>query len=253
MNEQILSLLSSIEQSHNITIIYACEAGSRSWNLHHENSDYDLRFIFIYPLERYLSLYEPKQVIEGKNLDNIEFVGWDLKKSLQLLKKQNPSILEWLYSTNHYINQDGAKQQLLQLQQQHFQEKPLLHHYFNMAKTNFNQLAKKPSIKLLLNVIQPLLLCEWIVTHKVFPPMNIDKVLSIIKVDGVKNSILEIIMLKRRGVKELPHIDPYLNLWIENRLKMTKEYIDVLTQNRTILSDDHFNEYFRKVIKQQEY
>lgn len=253
MNEQILSLLSSIEQSHNITIIYACEAGSRAWNLHHENSDYDLRFIFIHSLDQYLSLHDPKQVIDGKNSDNIEYIGWDLKKSLQLLKKQNPSILEWLYSTNHYINQDGAKQQLLQLQQLHFQEKPLLHHYFNMARTNLNQLAKKPSTKLLLNVIRPLLLCKWIVADKVFPPMNIDNILYIIKEVDVKNSILEIITLKRRGVKELQHIDPNLYLWLENNLELTKEYIDVLTHEGTTICDNHFNTYFRKVIKQQEY
>ncbi|MBM6619434.1 nucleotidyltransferase domain-containing protein [Bacillus suaedaesalsae] len=251
MNEQILSLLQTIEHSHNVTILYACEAGSRAWNLHHEKSDYDVRFIFIHPINQYLSINEPKQVIEGKSSDHIEYSGWDLKKSLQLLKKQNPSILEWLHSSIHYLNQNDVKEQLLSLHQRYFQEKPLLHHYFNMAKTNIKLLDKKPSTKLLLNVIRPLLLCEWIMTYKEFPPVHIERVLSIIESKEVKGSIQDIIARKRNAVCELSEVVHTLKKWIDETLDNTKLYIDQLNNHIATTQNDELNAFFRKMAKQE--
>ena len=59
MNENEITLsikekLSQIEQRENIRILYACESGSRAWGFASPDSDYDVRFVFVRPIEDYL-------------------------------------------------------------------------------------------------------------------------------------------------------------------------------------------------------
>jgi len=68
-------------------------------------SDYDVRFIYVHKLDYYLSLEveKKKEVINSlyKWLD-LDIVGWELKKALQLLKENNITILEWLRLNKQY-------------------------------------------------------------------------------------------------------------------------------------------------------
>lgn len=51
MNDIILEQLKAIEERENVKILYACESGSRAWGFPSKDSDYDVRFIYIRPLE----------------------------------------------------------------------------------------------------------------------------------------------------------------------------------------------------------
>ncbi len=46
---EINTLLSRIEASHGVRIVYAVESGSRAWGFALPDSGYDIRFIFIRP------------------------------------------------------------------------------------------------------------------------------------------------------------------------------------------------------------
>lgn len=37
--------LDTIEKTYDVSILFACEAGSRAWGFPSKNSDYDVRFI----------------------------------------------------------------------------------------------------------------------------------------------------------------------------------------------------------------
>ena len=56
----ILSELKALEQNHNIRILFAGESDSRAWGFPSPDSDYDVRFIYLRPLEWYLSLNQLK-------------------------------------------------------------------------------------------------------------------------------------------------------------------------------------------------
>ena len=105
MKSRILSHLREIETTENVRIVYACESGSRAWGFPSADSDYDVRFLYVHPLEWYLSVDVKRDVIERPLQGGLDISGWDLKKALQLFRKSNPPLLEWLGSPIVYLEQ----------------------------------------------------------------------------------------------------------------------------------------------------
>ena len=76
MQKEILKTLNQIEAQHNVKILYACESGSRAWGFPSPDSDYDVRYLYIRPVEAYLKLFPERDVIEGPIDEIKDFVGW---------------------------------------------------------------------------------------------------------------------------------------------------------------------------------
>jgi uncharacterized protein len=76
-------------------VIYRCVVGSRAYGLEDENSDTDLRGIYLPPASLHWSLQGVPEQIENK--DNEECY-WELQKFLNLALKANPNILECLHT-----------------------------------------------------------------------------------------------------------------------------------------------------------
>ena len=78
MHLRIEAELRRLEAAHNVRILYACEAGSRAWGFPSPDSDYDCRFIYIRPVEQYLSPWVRRDVIETPLDAVLDVNGWDL-------------------------------------------------------------------------------------------------------------------------------------------------------------------------------
>ncbi len=70
MTKKIQEKLTEIEENENVKILLAIESGSCAWGFASPDSDYDVRFIYVRPLEEYLRLDEVKDVIEWQ-LDEV--------------------------------------------------------------------------------------------------------------------------------------------------------------------------------------
>lgn len=94
MTTAILERLVAVEQTEAVRILYACESGSRARGFASPDSDYDVRFIYVRPRDWYLSidLEHCRDVIERPIEDVLDINGWDLRKSLQLMRKSNPPL-----------------------------------------------------------------------------------------------------------------------------------------------------------------
>ncbi|MBI2008192.1 nucleotidyltransferase domain-containing protein, partial [Candidatus Amesbacteria bacterium] len=115
MRDLILNRLKQIEVEEKVSILYACESGSRAWGFPSRDSDYDVRFIYIHPIDWYLSIFPKSDVIELPLQNSLDFSGWDLKKALQLFAKSNPPLYEWLGSPIVYFESGQIVQEMRRL------------------------------------------------------------------------------------------------------------------------------------------
>ena len=106
----IWTFLTQIERENNIQIIFAIESGSRVWGFESTDSDYDIRFVFVRNFKEYIHLDEKNDVINKNHrypgLPTLDAVGFDLLKFCRLLRRSNPSCIEWLMSPTIYRDSD---------------------------------------------------------------------------------------------------------------------------------------------------
>ncbi len=78
-------------------IIYRCQVGSKAFGLASNDSDDDLRGIYLPPARLHWSLRRLPEQLEFKEEDRDE-VYWELEKFLRLALKANPNVLETLWT-----------------------------------------------------------------------------------------------------------------------------------------------------------
>lgn len=76
-------------------VIFRCIIGSRAYGLDHQDSDTDLRGVYLPPAELQWSLYGVPEQLEDKQTEECY---WELQKFLVLALKANPNVLECLYT-----------------------------------------------------------------------------------------------------------------------------------------------------------
>ena len=81
MEALIRKNLKEIEKEKKITVLFACESGSRAWGFPSPDSDYDVRFIYMHPTRWYLSIDDHKDTIELPIDEKLDMGGWDIAAS----------------------------------------------------------------------------------------------------------------------------------------------------------------------------
>ena len=85
LRARIQAELDAIEREETVKILLAVESGSRAWGFPSRDSDYDVRFLYVRPIESYLAVTLPRDVIERPVDAVLDVNGWDLRKALQLM------------------------------------------------------------------------------------------------------------------------------------------------------------------------
>ena len=250
MTPTILENLARIEQEHNVRILYAVESGSRAWGFASQDSDFDVRFIYIHPVEWYLSICDKRDVIECPISGDLDISGWDLRKALGLFRKSNPPLLEWLGSPMVYLDNDGLADRMRELMRNSFSPQSCLHHYLHMAKGNFKEYLKADTVRVkkYFYVLRPVLACIWIEKHNSMPPTEFavlyrDAALS----QDLTDEIDDLLRRKMAG-DELdagPQIE-ILNRFLEGRIGYYSEYGK--TMERHDCPVERLDELFREML-----
>jgi predicted nucleotidyltransferase len=94
-------------------IIYRCQVGSRAFGLATDDSDDDLRGIYLPPARLHWSLFKLPEQLEFAE-DGKDEVYWELEKFLKLALKANPNVLETLW-TPLVLHADELAQRLREL------------------------------------------------------------------------------------------------------------------------------------------
>ena len=248
IEKNIKQKLEEIEQIENIKIIMAVESGSRAWGFASPDSDYDVRFIYARKKEDYLSLDEPRDVVEWQLDDVYDVNGWDLKKALKLLYKANPSVFEWC--TSPIVYRDTKEfNDLKELLPLYFNQKKSLYHYWHMAKTNYREHIRAEQVKLkkYFYVLRPILAAEWVLEYATQPPMEFDRLVKAQLPDELR-PVVDDLLEKKMAASEMgmaPRID-VLNEFIEKEIERIEEKAASCEDKK--VEWDALNDYFRKIV-----
>lgn len=243
MQEVIRSHLTEIETSKNIRIVYACESGSRAWGFPSADSDYDVRFLYVRPVDWYLSIYEKRDVIDRPINDGLDINGWDLKKALQLFRKSNPPLLEWLGSPIVYFERYSVASKMRELVSEYCSPTACIYHYLHMAKGNYREYLKGQEVwvKKYFYVLRPLLALNWIEQQLGVVPTDFNTLVNRLVVDpNLKAEIHHLLAAKRRGAElnRGPRIES-ISDFIERELARWEKHetIRVLNRKHAIFGD----------------
>jgi uncharacterized protein len=216
--------LQKIELQEQVRIVYACESGSRAWGFPSKDSDYDVRFIYVRPMEWYLSIFEKRDVIERPISNMLDINGWDLKKALFLFRKSNPPLLEWLQSPIKYAERFSVAEQIRSMSPLTFSPKSCMYHYLNMAKGNYREYLQGEQVKIkkYFYVLRPILACGWIEQHNSMPPMEFDRLVeALISTESELYAVVQQLLIRKKAGDELdyePRLNP-INDFLEERIR----------------------------------
>ena len=131
--------LDEVTETEKVRILMAIESGSRAWGFPSPDSDYDVRFIYTRNADDYLSLHPVRDVIELPIEGDLDISGWDIRKALNLLLKNNAVVAEWLDSAIRYVPTDPAMAEMAELADRHFNPKGYARHYSSLGRNNLER------------------------------------------------------------------------------------------------------------------
>ncbi len=257
MKQKIAKLLKSIEKEHNIKILFAIENGSRAWGMDSKDSDYDVRFVFYRPLENYVTLDKPSDVITAafdENLQShdvqgslIDMCGFDIHKYLKLLASSNPTTIEWLHSPIVYLgdNNIGLKSYM----NSNFSQEKLFHHYFSLFQNNYKLYirdGKEITYKKYLYSMRGLLNALYVLKFDKIPPLLMRDTLQAMQShlpEGIASKLNEVIEIKSQGLEKetvlrIPEFDEFFKEELAktynsfNKRKVDRKVFDFFLKER---------------------
>lgn len=252
MKNIIIERLRKLEEENDIRILYAAESGSRAWGFESEDSDYDVRFIYLHPPQWYLSIDTKRDVLEMMD-GKLDFAGWDIRKALSLFRKVNPPMIEWLNSPIVYMDKYDLAHELRDLLNEIFDPKTCIYHYLNIAKGNFREYLKGDFVKLkkYFYVLRPVLACLWIEKNKSFPPVAFENLLdNISREEELRMKILDLLKRKRDGTElDVGPCISVLNEFLRNNIEYFGDYVNQASKTE-LKPFIFYNNLFRLKLKQ---
>lgn len=194
--------LRAIEHEHNVKILLAVESGSRAWGFESANSDWDVRFIYVHKPDWYFKVTEQRDVIEHFYEDDVDLVGWELRKALALFRKSNPSLLEWFNSPKVYYKDEDFVKRVREIEKDYFNPIRTMYHYNHIYIKHDERYLQKQGypMKRFLYYLRGILACKWIECNKSLPPVAFKELLdATIEDKEIRAKVDELIHLKKSG------------------------------------------------------
>jgi predicted nucleotidyltransferase len=156
----VVKALKQFEQKHSVKVLFAADAGSRSYGWASVSSDFDVHLIYVHPTQYYLTTQEREKTFEetihvsipkrylilNYNQDDevrieINISGFDIKHALQLFSRSNPAIVHMLISPIILIDRfhEEFSGTLINLCRTRISRRVICSSMISLVKTNLNR------------------------------------------------------------------------------------------------------------------
>jgi predicted nucleotidyltransferase len=205
VRQRIMAELDALEHDHGVRILFAVESGSRAWGFPSRDSDYDVRFVYLQPADRYLTVTPRRDVIERPIDDLLDIGGWDLRKALQLLVRSNAVLLEWLTSPVRYRDSGAEPARLLGLARTSADLTALAHHYDHQARRSFAEIEVADDgvrHKTYCYALRSTLALLWLRDRDEPPPMDLPSLLAGLKLSPEVRETVDALVARKAPATE---------------------------------------------------
>lgn len=235
--------LSEIGRKYDVKVLLAVESGSRAWGFASKDSDWDVRFIYVHKPEWYFSVDEQRDVIEEMYEDDIDAVGWDIKKALALLKRSNPSLMEWINSLIIYRSDEHFMAGMKSLAKDCFNPTKAMYHYQRIYVKHDERYLQKQGypMKRFMYYLRGLLACQWIERYKTMPPVSFQQLYEdVVKDQKIKDGIKALVKAKSSGKElDMSEVPQYL---VDFYLPLAEYYSDLVGKFRPDCDNEGISE-----------
>ena len=201
----VLDALRAEEETRGVRVLFAAESGSRAWGFASPDSDWDVRAIYVHPLDWYLRVAEkPADTFETMRPGDVDLSAWELRKALRLFAKSNVPLLEWLGSPIVYLDRDGFGDRLRALVPRFFDPRGAAWHHLAMQRSALADLAPDGTIRIkkLCYALRSALSVRWIVARASMPPVPFPELFAVSDPDPATRGTVEDILATKRDASE---------------------------------------------------
>ena len=193
------------EEARGVRVLFAAESGSRAWGFASPDSDWDVRAIYVHPLDWYLRVAEkPTDTFEAMRPGDIDLSAWEIRKALRLFAKSNVPLLEWLGSPIVYLDHDGFGDRLRALVPRFFDPRGASWHHLAMQRSALADLAPNGTIRIkkLCYAIRSALSVRWIVARASMPPVPFSALFAASDLAPAPRATIEDVLAVKRDASE---------------------------------------------------
>lgn len=267
VSEIISEKLREIAQEEDVIRLYACEAGSRLWGIESNDSDYDVRFIYLAPIEHHLTVMNAgrRDTIERRfELPDgtvLDMAGWEFGKAVFQAGKFSAALMEWLRSPYVYAGMDPLVRQLETFCLDNVSPKQYVYHYLNLAREHYHRYINKDyganyhsdqiSIKKYLYTIRSILCARWYVNNNKFHvPLYLRDLIANSRLDNKHRKVIEKLIELKSGesstVSRFYMLDDFIELNLAGLNTALKD-VGGLTLSKA--DRDHLDTIYRDAVK----
>lgn len=249
IEELVRRKLEEIEEKEQVRVLHAVESGSRAWGLASPDSDYDVRFVYIRPMEYYLRLNPGKDFIDWELDETLDINGWDLRKVLQHFHKSNAVMYEWANSPVVYRT-TPEWEQVREAAVPFFSCKSAMYHYYGTANKNYLEYLTEDRVryKKYFYVLRPLLACRWIEQKACPPPVLFQELTDTMLEEDMKAPVQKLMQKKMRMAEsEKGAKAERINEYIVKQLACFKQRTEAMEDDRKADWQD-LNRLFLKLV-----
>lgn len=199
----LVKKIREIEVQHGVHILFAVETGSRAYGCASDASDYDLRFVYTYPLEKYLSVTNvPDSIDISDETHTFDIVGWELRRTLSHAAKSNATFWDWMRSSEVILSEDYFRERIIKVAKGYQSEKALLYALYG----TLNSYKKKAenegaTVKTILGLLRISMQLEYVLRYQEAPAVDFPTLMTVTlnTRPDIKEECIRLIEKKKEG------------------------------------------------------
>ncbi len=196
MKEVITGAVQALCEEQGATLLLLCLTGSRAYGCNVTTSDYDVRFVYVYPPARYFELTPPPDELR---LPDGDVLGFELGKFLRIIRKSGWNVHELLYAPVWYAH--PCVDEMRALCEAVLRLEPLAHGLLSGAQVYLRRLQYLPEgeagtmreCKLCIGALRMMLAAAYVLEHKRMSPICIKDLMEHVGTAAQRETLAQLV------------------------------------------------------------